>query len=152
MKKTVFILIATATLLQLNSCDPLRCDEVFCDDRRALYFLSKTDSTDLILGGAYALDSLHISLIRIDTTKPGARTLFGYSSSGSYNNVLIWPDKNTSGYIIQLDTLPPDTLMATTLQTESGECCPGFPIFESLTLNGDSISIGQIFETIKIFK
>ena len=152
MKKAVFILIAAAILLELNSCDPLRCDEVICEDFKALYFFSKTDSTDLILGGAYELDSLHITPIRVDTTKPGARTRIEYGITGASYNALIWAEKNTVGYIIKLDSLPPDTLFVTTFQTNDEECCPGFTAFDTLAINGVEIPNDFTVCCINIFK
>ncbi|MBK9013993.1 MAG: hypothetical protein IPM82_07840 [Saprospiraceae bacterium] len=104
---------------------------------------------NLILGGQYLLDSLTITPILIDPTKSGARP-----HEPILYNAEIWADNNTTGYIIQLDTLPPDTLLATTFELVAGkdDCCPGFTSFETLTLNGQAIPSDYTVCCIKIFK
>lgn len=154
MRKTIFLACCAVCLFSLAACKKLRCDECQVVDARALLFLSKTDSTDLILDGHYALDSLRITPIRIDTTMPGAGTRIEFGANGTYYNALFWADKNTSGYVIQLDSLPPDTLFVSTfeLMPTAEDCCPGFTAFEMLTMNGDTLPNDWDDVTIRIFK
>ena len=154
MKKTAFLGFCAVCLFALPACKKLRCDECADGDIKILLFMSKTDSTDLILEGPYSVDSLRITPIRIDTTRPGARTQVEFSPTGTYYDAFIWADKNTSGYVIQLDTLPPDTLFVSTFDfvPTIEDCCPGFTAFEMLTLNGDTLANGLNDYTIRIFK
>jgi len=127
-----WLLLSAACLLALAACDDCRNVECADGDYKALVFQSKADGADLILGGVYSLDSLRIVPILIDPTKPGARVRINLE----YQNALIWADNNTAGYIIQLDSLPPDTLLATVGPSVTDQCCGSVTEFKTLTLNG----------------
>lgn len=139
----VFLLLLTA------------CRRVVCDcadgDYKSLFFLSKTDNSDLIASGDYSLDSLRIVPFLIDPNKPGPLIRIEPDTGFGYN-ILLRADKNTAGYAIQLDTLPPDTLLVTTLQSEGGDCCAGMTEFETLTLNGVEIPNDYTVCCINILK
>ncbi len=152
MKKYALLFLATVWLIGLYSC--LDCRDVECPDgdSKLLFILSKVDSSDLILGGQYLLDSLTITPILIDTTKSGARTRIEPGFDNTYYNTLIWADNNTSGYIIQLDSLPPDTLLVTTMPSKGDGCCSSITEFDKLLLNGDSIFNDYSVYAIKIYK
>ena len=128
--KWIPLLIATS-LLSLTACDDCRDVECADGDYKALIFQSKADGSDLILGGVYRLDSLRILPVLIDPSKPGARVRINLD----YQNALIWADANTAGYIIQLDSLPPDTLLATVGPSVGDGCCPSVTEFKTLLLN-----------------
>jgi hypothetical protein len=152
MKNFALIVLAVAGSLALDSCNKCRRSDCAIREARSLFFLSKTDSTDLFLSGQYLLDSLSISPILIDTTMPGGNIgIQGYVNSLSYR-VGIETDENTAGYIIRLDSLPPDTLLITLGRREGGECCPNGITFGALTLNGDSIFNDYTLQTIKVYK
>jgi hypothetical protein len=148
MKSKCFFLLATAYLFALGACNPSRCDECADADYKHILFFSKTDSTDLISSGQYLLDSLRITPILIDTSLAGAIIRIDIA----YQNAFISASKNTSGYIIQLDSLPPDTLLVTTMPSQGDGCCPRITEFDKLLLNGDSIFNDYSVVAIKIYK
>ena len=149
-KKSIAILLSTAFLIHLTACRRVVCD---CadGDYKSLYFLSKIDSSDIITNGSFSLDSLQISPILIDSNKSGSLIRIEPDIGFGYN-ILIRADKNTVGYAIKLDTLPPDTLLVTVGETASDECCGSLTAFETLILNGAEIPNDYTVCCVKIFK
>jgi hypothetical protein len=151
MKNLGLFFIASACLFGLASCE---CDKVDCQngDNQRIVFLSKTDSTDLILTGQYDLDSVSILPLLLDESKPSGEIGFKRFENSLDYVVSIEANANTVGYVIQLDSLPADTLSVTFGQREESKCCPGFLDFATLELNGELIPLDLQLQTIKIFK
>ncbi len=135
MNKKCWLLLSTVCLLALAACDDCRDSDCADGDYKFLIFQSEADGSDLILGGVYRLDSLRILPMLIDPSKPGARVQIDLD----YKNAYIMADANTAGYIIQLDSLPPDTLLATVAPSVGDDCCPSVTEFKTLVLNGQPV-------------
>ncbi len=148
MKNKYFLLLTAAYLFAMTACNPLKCDECPDADYKAIIFYSKTDSTDIINSGQYFLDSLRITSILIDASLPGPTIQI----NTDYQYAFISASKNTAGYIIQLDSLPPDTLLVTTQQSDGDGCCPSITEFDKLVLNGDAIFNDYTVQAIKLYK
>lgn len=149
--KNILFLLASAYTILLTSCE---CSKVDCRvaEYKQFLLLSKVDSSDLILSGQFVLDSLSISTILADTTKSGsAVSIESYQNPFGYS-AYVESNLNTIGYIIRLDSLPPDTLFVKTGISEGSKCCSGFIRFELLLLNGDTLANSFSDQYIEIYK
>ncbi|MCF8243779.1 MAG: hypothetical protein K9J37_02315 [Saprospiraceae bacterium] len=148
--KNTLIILAVVSMLGLYACE---CNKVDCrgTDNVFLYFLSKTDSTDLINSSQYELNSLKITTIFEGSTGSQPRILIASDYPGSYT-AAVPASRNVAGYIIQLDSLPPDTLLTTVGVSTGSKCCSGVTFFEQLILNGDTLANSPINYFLNIYK
>jgi hypothetical protein len=149
MKNMFAFCFAITCLVSFNACE---CSRVDCpiDEPILFQFLSKMDSTDLIVNGSYSISSLKITQSLIDSSSAGGNT--GITSSGNEYIVFVTSHINVDSYFIQLDSLKPDTLKITTILAGGDKCCSSIPVFETLTLNGDSLKYDFANPVIQLYK
>ena len=149
MKNTLLLCFAIACIGSFASCE---CNNVDCaiDERVFFHFLSQTDSTDLIINGSYPLTSLTITEKLVNNENPGSSITIAPSGDEYIASVSAHP--NVDSFIIQLGSLKPDTLTITSILSEGDKCCPGILEFETLQLNGKSLSNDFANATIQLYK
>ena len=149
MKKTILFAFAFAALFAAQSCSKCFTTDCATADVKRILFYSKADSSDLILTGKYLLDSLKIT--PLSESPSGPVPVYEINFTNPYL-VVIAANSNAKGFVFQLDSLPPDTLL-TAIGFEKGDkCCDGISIFDSLTLNGEALPNGPNDVNVVIFK
>jgi hypothetical protein len=149
MKNLLAFCCAIACLSALISCE---CRKVDCaiDEQIFFKFISKTDSTDLIMNGSYSLSSVVVTAMLVNQSKAGGTITI--APSGDDYTVSVTANTNVDSYIIQLGSLQPDTLKITTKLGEGDKCCSGILEFETLQLNGDILANDYANATLQLYK
>ncbi|MCU0346956.1 MAG: hypothetical protein MUC59_08425 [Saprospiraceae bacterium] len=138
MKNFALCLLAAMYLL-VASCNNCRNTDCAVGEDLNFRFFSAADSSDLILSGTYAVDSVSIIPILIDSTNAVGKIKVE-DQGGGYYHAFAEAHRNVAGYIVQLDSLPPDTLLVETATSDGEDCCAGSILITSATLNGTPIA------------
>ncbi len=149
MRKIAIGAVCAAVLLSVFSCGKCFITDCAKNDVKLIYFLSKSDTTDLISSGKYKLDSLKITPLKLD--QGGETPVYEINFSTPYL-VAIAASANAKGFVFQLDTLPPDTLLTVIGFDKGDKCCDGVHTFEKLVLNGDTLTNTRNDLNVGIFK
>ena len=149
MKKLILIAFTISGLIAASSCSKCFTEDCAGNDIKLIKFASSADSTDLILTGKYLLDSLKITPLL--AAQGGPIPNYEITFSNPYL-VAIEAGANTAGYVFQLDSLPPDTLLTIIGFDNSSKCCDGVHTFEQVILNGDTLPNTRDDVSISIFK
>lgn len=149
MRKIAIGAVCAAFLLSVFSCGKCFITDCAKDDVKLIYFLSQADSTDLITSGKYKLDSLKITPLKLD--QGGETPGYEINFSTPYL-VAIAANANAKGYVFQLDTLPPDTLLTLVGFDKGDKCCDGVHTFDKIVLNGDTLINTREDLSVPIFK
>lgn len=143
-------------LICLMACWMSACDCRYADcagnDVLGIRFNSKTDSSDLILSGIYAVASINIKpLLKGKGGTPYIDISTATSASSFDYGVHLEVNDNTRGYAIQIGQLPVDTLLVIG-KTESSKCCGTTVEVSSLVLNGDTLAYQRYTKGIELYK
>lgn len=150
MNKLILSAILALGLLTAWSCSKCFIENCPQDDLKLIQFYAKSDSVDLILSGRYELDSLKITPL---LDNPNGVTPYYEITPTSPYIVAIEAGPNSLGYVFQLDTLPPDTLLTVVGFRKGTKCCDkGVNTFEKVILNGDTLPQGSNDFNIPLFK
>jgi hypothetical protein len=122
-------------------CDECRTVECAGDNILILNYIN-ADSVSILGGNPYTRDSVSFQPI---LTNPGS-SLSAYllGSATSVNDLFLRIDNNITGFIIQLDTLPPDTVMLQTIVVPKGDCCEGEVQIDKATLRGHTYELDHL--------
>lgn len=148
MRKTLLLSLLAILLISAVSCGKCFVSDCEKDDVRFVYYFSATDSTDLIASGKYLLDSLKVTTLKLNPNG----TAPSYEVSFTEKYIAIQATPNAAGYVLQLDTLPPDTLLVDVALTKDSDCCDGVNVFEGFQLNGTAVPNGATTPFVTILK
>lgn len=113
------------------------CRYVDCEGPgfKVVHFISQTDSLDLFVTNQYEISDVKISPMLLDQS--GSAAYFVLDSVSQ--TVYLETSGNTLGYILQLDSLAPDTLLFTNGQTGDTPCCGNQVTVDRVDLNGHTL-------------
>ncbi len=140
MQKIAIFLFSVIFLLNTTGCgcglDDCKCVDCAGNDNFNVQFLSKTDSSDLLVTGAIVADSLQV--FRVKGTKSELfdwlqlRAVIG---GGPFLSV----DPDVTAYIFRYTPTDRDTLLLQSHATPRGECCGGNTVLDFALFKGDTV-------------
>lgn len=148
MNKLILSALLVSCLSAAWSCSKCFVGNCPYDDTKIIQFISKTDSTDVFASGMFNRDSLTITPLKLYAGGPAPT----YEISTDPFFVVIDASENAAGFVFQLDSLPPDTLLTVVGYAKGDKCCDGVDTFEKVILNGDTLPQGRNDYNIVLFK
>ncbi len=148
-----YILISTLALFAVSfqACNKCLSTDCAVGEDKSIRFISKLDSTDLIISQQYSLDSLTITPLLKNSFGQPANFYVSPLNNDKYG-VYVEINEDLAGYVFRLHDLPPDTLLAVTGKLRGSDCCSGTITWEVAILNGDTLPHRSGDWAIKIAK
>jgi hypothetical protein len=137
MNKLLFLLALCGAAFWI-SCNDCRFEDCEGNDTLVINYVNQ-DSMSILGGNPYFQDSVLFTPFLVDPTRPYTVYLFGSSSVATEMYVKI--DENLAGFVVQLDTLPPDTVYIKTVAVAESKCCDKKVALEKVIFRGESFDL-----------
>lgn len=139
MNKLLILLSLCGSTLWM-SCDDCRFVECAGNDTLVINYIN-ADSVSILGGHPYFQDSVSFTPFLADPGKPYTVYLFGSTPSATAMYVKI--DENLTGFVLQLDTLPPDTVYIKTVVAAESKCCDRQAELDKIIFRGSTIDLAN---------